>query len=206
MWKENLGSLVDYLDSRILLSFALSVNSRVEPPAQDHLGALHELMDHMIYPSARALDDAQIRDHLAGEWVYYPGAMDQCFSSSCNRGVLLGHAVFHACMEGAVTAAENLVALFCVRSAFRPSYTPSDEVVTLQGARRAAIQVEVLKQAPCLTQDNRHHAVLSTGPRRRSIKDPFVKLEIEALTTPEGEIREAVQAISDLMIPKWPRI
>ncbi|KAK3299555.1 uncharacterized protein B0H64DRAFT_371884 [Chaetomium fimeti] len=194
-WKENVGSLVDYLDSRMLLSFALSVVSNVGAPAQDHLDVLFELMDHMIYPPVLAWGDDQIRDHLADECRYYPGSMGRFFSIVSVKAVLLGHAALHACMEGAVTAAENLLVLFgdggalwlpytrndedVMLNVWLP-YTRNDEYVMLNGALRAAIRSGLLEEMRRLTRHDRHQGVFIT-PCERSIEgDPFLQLATKA--------------------------
>lgn len=135
-----MGSFVDYLDSRILLSFALSVVSRVEPPSQDHLEALIQLMDHMVYPLVREWDNSsQIRDHFADECVYgrYVDHVCPLFPWELIRILLLEHAAFHARMKGAALAVRNLGVLFHARGSLQPCYTGEDQFVVSRGVLRA---------------------------------------------------------------------
>jgi hypothetical protein len=178
-WEKNVASLVEYLDSRILLPFSVHVASTGGQPIPE-FEEVAGLMGGMIYPPIPAWDRQQIRAHFSEETQYYPGFRWHRHSTVILRAVMLGHAVLHGCLQGCVTAARNLVLLFGPRGRLG-AYTGDNDYVMLNGTLRAAIWSGLLQETRQLTHDNRH---LKDMLRYRSDgwveRDAFVKLSIKA--------------------------
>jgi hypothetical protein len=177
-WEKNVESLVESLDSRILLSFSAHVVSTGGQPIQDINVVVH-LMDSMVHPPIPAWNGQQIREHFSEETPYYAGLRVPDHPTDILRAVILGHAVFQGCLQGRVTAARNLVMLFDAKGQLE-TYTGHNNYVMLNSAMRAAIWLGVVRETRQLTRGNRHRKYTFHGRLQECAELDFVKLSIKA--------------------------
>lgn len=111
-WKENVARFVEYMDQRILFVFAANVLSELDstkPRYQFHLlgdiGFDGSILDNMIDPPAYKWNKSDVTKTLWEELRYYPGLHHWNNGTELIRGVLLGYAVYYACLNGCVTSA-----------------------------------------------------------------------------------------------------
>ncbi|OIW22746.1 hypothetical protein CONLIGDRAFT_687165 [Coniochaeta ligniaria NRRL 30616] len=155
-WKENIAGFVEYMDQRILFTFTVDIRSSLDHP---HPGLdLTTLgLDDMIDPPASNWSYKEIHNALWDEIRYYPRAKPVRVSSLDSvRAVLLGYAVYYACLNGCLTATRILAALYAGREAPERNYTGDNLHVMGNGALRAAIQCGLEEETILLTRNGHH--------------------------------------------------
>jgi hypothetical protein len=109
-WQMNVDNFVDYLDTRILLPFAVDVLARggaTSSHEQLPLGMDATVLDFLWCEDTNSIDE------FLPELEYYPWCMTGL--SDTNKTIhhaLLGYAAYSAFSRGLATAAENLVIFF----------------------------------------------------------------------------------------------
>lgn len=119
-WKENIAGFVEYMDQRILFLFAtrtrvLSDRDATKPrllfQVLDDIGLDGSILDNMIDPPAEEWNKSDVINAQWDELRYYPGLRHWNKGGELVRGVLLGYAVYYACLNGCLAAAITFPAL-----------------------------------------------------------------------------------------------
>jgi hypothetical protein len=197
-WKDNVTGFVEYMDQRILFPSAVHVLS--DPVGLQQLQILTDIgfdktvLDDMIDPPAAEWNESDVRNTLRHETSFY----SRIYSQNSVRAVLLGYAIYHACLNGCVTATRNLASLYTTFGPHDHEYTLDDDDVIRRGALRAAIQRGLEKETVLLTMNDDFHRDRYNAPRRFS-EEAFVDLArhagnpsiLDVLRTASGATRES---------------
>lgn len=135
-WEFNIGNIVNYLDKKLLLSFAIAEN----PSAIPEMYSQH-FFENSVSPPLSAWPKQTLRDKLPERKFYL-----LCNDVDILEATFIGGYFRYACGHGLVTAVENLLAITSLRARWWFRYHHA----VLNGVLLAVIDSELVEFIPGL--------------------------------------------------------
>ncbi|KAJ5585583.1 uncharacterized protein N7459_005383 [Penicillium hispanicum] len=193
-WKKNVQEYVEYLDSRSLLHFVLSVVAPHDADPYPNLG-VYASIDKMVdlpWPRSqwRYIEESDIRGLVGQRHLFYPECSSHIHEARAEviKAAVLGEAFRYACTHGRITAVKNMMEL-CRN--YRPDYCELQGYVIGNGVLLACIENDLLDEVKFLTRKHRHQSQYIHGTTNmpgwpigarahRTDLDPFIQLAVRS--------------------------